>query len=231
MACLREMMLVVYLDEHHVGCEEPSELVFSLLTNSGCGERVEWCGLAYLICLHADARLEGSCFLFTVLRLLALKRRIFHPRIAPLMRRGVVWSASKALQCRFRNPHFRLAPNLATSRPQHPSSRLAALRLGDPIKATVTTMAEPQDKVVSLVNRCNESKSPYVRSHMENPTAWQLWTPETLELAKRTNRLLFVSIGYSACHWCHVMAHESFDDTRIAQLLNEHFVPIKIDRY
>ncbi|EMC96584.1 hypothetical protein BAUCODRAFT_33944 [Baudoinia panamericana UAMH 10762] len=83
---------------------------------------------------------------------------------------------------------------------------------------------------VSLTNRCGESKSPYVRSHMDNPTAWQLWTPETLELARQTNRLLFVSIGYSACHWCHVMAHESFDDPRIAQLLNEHFIPIKIDR-
>jgi uncharacterized protein YyaL (SSP411 family) len=65
---------------------------------------------------------------------------------------------------------------------------------------------------------------------MDNPTAWQLWTPETLDLAQETNRLLFVSIGYSACHWCHVMAHESFDDPRIAQLLNEHFIPIKIDR-
>ncbi|CAJ2502369.1 Uu.00g097630.m01.CDS01 [Anthostomella pinea] len=86
------------------------------------------------------------------------------------------------------------------------------------------------DRHVSLANRCGESKSPYVRSHMDNPTAWQLWTPETLQLAKDTNRLLFVSIGYSACHWCHVMAHESFDDPRIAQLLNDHFVPIKIDR-
>jgi len=65
---------------------------------------------------------------------------------------------------------------------------------------------------------------------MDNPTAWQLWSPETIELAKQTNRLLFVSIGYSACHWCHVMAHESFDDPRIAQLLNEHFIPVKIDR-
>lgn len=83
---------------------------------------------------------------------------------------------------------------------------------------------------VSLSNRCGESKSPYVRSHMDNPTAWQLWSPETIELARKTNRLLFVSIGYSACHWCHVMAHESFDDPRIAQLLNEHFIPIKIDR-
>lgn len=62
-------------------------------------------------------------------------------------------------------------------------------------------MAEPPDRVVSLVNRCGESKSPYVRAHMANPTAWQLWGPETLQLARRTNRLLFVSIGYSACHW------------------------------
>ncbi|RMX83276.1 hypothetical protein D0867_16103 [Hortaea werneckii] len=91
-----------------------------------------------------------------------------------------------------------------------------------------TTMAN--DRHVSLSNCCGESKSPYVRSHIDNPTAWQLWSPETLQLAKRTNRLLFVSIGYSACHWCHVMAHESFDDPRIAQLLNENFIPIKIDR-
>ncbi|KAL1874332.1 hypothetical protein Daus18300_003696 [Diaporthe australafricana] len=81
-----------------------------------------------------------------------------------------------------------------------------------------------------LSNRCNESKSPYVRAHKDNPTAWQLWTPETLDLAKRHNKLLFVSIGYSACHWCHVMAHESFDDPGIALLLNNKFVPVKIDR-
>ncbi|GAM86177.1 hypothetical protein ANO11243_041880 [Dothideomycetidae sp. 11243] len=83
---------------------------------------------------------------------------------------------------------------------------------------------------LALVNRCQESKSPYVRSHAENPTAWQLWTRETLELARRTNRLLFVSIGYSACHWCHVMAHESFNNNKIARLLNDNFIPIKIDR-
>ncbi|WPH04027.1 Hypothetical protein R9X50_00691100 [Acrodontium crateriforme] len=85
-------------------------------------------------------------------------------------------------------------------------------------------------RAVSLKNRCAESKSPYVRSHIDNPTAWQLWSTETIELARQTNRLLFVSIGYSACHWCHVMAHESFDDPRIAQLLNEQFIPVKIDR-
>lgn len=84
--------------------------------------------------------------------------------------------------------------------------------------------------LLSLTNRCGQSKSPYVRAHIDNPTAWQLWSPETLALAKKTNRPLFVSIGYSACHWCHVMAHESFADPRIAQLLNENFIPVKIDR-
>lgn len=69
--------------------------------------------------------------------------------------------------------------------------------------ATDSTMdaTSGPNRALSLTNRCGESKSPYVRSHMDNPTAWQLWTPETLELAKKTNRLLFVSIGYSACHW------------------------------
>ncbi|KAL1584749.1 hypothetical protein WHR41_06939 [Cladosporium halotolerans] len=91
-------------------------------------------------------------------------------------------------------------------------------------------MASSPPGHVSLTNRCRDSKSPYVRAHMDNPTAWQLWNAETLALARKTNRPLFVSIGYSACHWCHVMAHESFDDPRIAQLLNEHFIPVKIDR-
>lgn len=67
-------------------------------------------------------------------------------------------------------------------------------------RRTATTMSDPINRL-PLRNRCAESKSPYVRSHIDNPTAWQLWTPETLELAKETNRLLFVSIGYSACHW------------------------------
>ncbi|KAH0406137.1 hypothetical protein KCU90_g24352, partial [Aureobasidium melanogenum] len=101
----------------------------------------------------------------------------------------------------------------SSSRPR-PAIRLSAVR--------AMSTASSKGGFVSLSNRCNESKSPYVRSHADNPTAWQLWSPETLELSKRTNRLLFVSIGYSACHWCHVMAHESFMNDRIAQLLNEH---------
>lgn len=113
--------------------------------------------------------------------------------------------------------------SIASSSRHRPATRLSTVR-------AMSTTASSKGGYVSLSNRCNDSKSPYVRSHANNPTAWQLWTPETLELSKRTNRLLFVSIGYSACHWCHVMAHESFMNDRIAQLLNEHFIPVKIDR-
>ncbi|KAF2432297.1 DUF255-domain-containing protein [Tothia fuscella] len=83
---------------------------------------------------------------------------------------------------------------------------------------------------LKLVNRLNESRSPYVRAHADNPVAWQMWTPEALELAKKHDRLLFVSIGYAACHWCHVMERESFENQEIATVLNDNFIPIKIDR-
>ncbi|MCJ1261752.1 hypothetical protein MMC22_001620 [Lobaria immixta] len=83
---------------------------------------------------------------------------------------------------------------------------------------------------LTLVNRLNESRSPYVRGHMNNPVAWQVWSPDALALAKQHNRLLFLSIGYAACHWCHVMERESFSSPEIANLLNTSFIPIKIDR-
>ena len=65
---------------------------------------------------------------------------------------------------------------------------------------------------------------------MHNPVAWQNWTADTLALAKKHNKLLFVSIGYAACHWCHVMERESFENDLVADVLNKHFIPIKIDR-
>ncbi|KAJ4369997.1 hypothetical protein N0V83_005761 [Neocucurbitaria cava] len=83
---------------------------------------------------------------------------------------------------------------------------------------------------LKLRNRLNESRSPYVRGHMKNPVAWQMWGPEAIELAKKSNRLIFISIGYAACHWCHVMERESFENQEVANLLNESFIPIKIDR-
>ncbi|KAH8589716.1 hypothetical protein B0O99DRAFT_636441 [Bisporella sp. PMI_857] len=91
------------------------------------------------------------------------------------------------------------------------------------------TMGEKKDKI-KLVNKAGESKSPYVRAHASNPVAWQLWGDEAFELAKRENRLIFISIGYHACHWCHVMERESFENEEVATILNESFIPIKIDR-
>jgi hypothetical protein len=72
--------------------------------------------------------------------------------------------------------------------------------------------------------------SPYLRQHADNPVDWHPWGPEALELARRLDKPILLSIGYSACHWCHVMAHESFEDPATAALMNELFVNIKVDR-
>jgi hypothetical protein len=79
-------------------------------------------------------------------------------------------------------------------------------------------------------NRLIQETSPYLRQHAYNPVDWHPWGPEALERARRENKPIFLSIGYSACHWCHVMEHESFEDAETARLLNEHFVSIKVDR-
>ncbi|QYZ78208.1 thioredoxin domain-containing protein [Methanofollis formosanus] len=73
-------------------------------------------------------------------------------------------------------------------------------------------------------------KSPYLLQHAYNPVDWHPWGEEAFELARRENKPIFLSIGYSTCHWCHVMAEESFEDPEVAALLNETFVPIKVDR-
>jgi hypothetical protein len=72
--------------------------------------------------------------------------------------------------------------------------------------------------------------SPYLLQHAYNPVQWQPWGTQALEEARTTNRMLLVSIGYSSCHWCHVMEHESFEDAEVAALMNRHFVCIKVDR-
>src|SRR5438105_3826220 len=79
-------------------------------------------------------------------------------------------------------------------------------------------------------NRLADETSPYLLQHAGNPVDWFPWGPEALTRAKTEDRPIFLSIGYSACHWCHVMEHESFEDPAIAALMNEHFVNIKVDR-
>ncbi|MBL7166656.1 MAG: thioredoxin domain-containing protein [Dehalococcoidales bacterium] len=79
-------------------------------------------------------------------------------------------------------------------------------------------------------NRLASEKSPYLLQHAENPVDWYPWSEEAFEKAKKENKPVFLSIGYSTCHWCHVMAHESFEDSRIASLMNDAFVSVKVDR-
>jgi uncharacterized protein YyaL (SSP411 family) len=81
-----------------------------------------------------------------------------------------------------------------------------------------------------MSNNLIKESSPYLLQHANNPVNWYAWNDETLALAKKENKLILVSIGYSACHWCHVMEHESFEDERVASIMNENFINIKVDR-
>ena len=81
-----------------------------------------------------------------------------------------------------------------------------------------------------MSNYLANASSPYLLQHAENPVEWHPWGTEALEKAKAENKPIFLSIGYAACHWCHVMAHESFEDPETAAFMNEHFVNIKVDR-
>ncbi len=81
-----------------------------------------------------------------------------------------------------------------------------------------------------MVNELGRSTSPYLRQHADNPVAWRAVVGEGVPEARERDVPVFLSVGYSACHWCHVMAHESFEDEATAAYLNEHFVSIKVDR-
>jgi uncharacterized protein YyaL (SSP411 family) len=79
-------------------------------------------------------------------------------------------------------------------------------------------------------NRLIDEKSPYLLQHAENPVDWYPWGGEAFQKAKKEDKPIFLSIGYATCHWCHVMAHESFEDKEVARLLNKHYIAIKVDR-
>ncbi len=86
------------------------------------------------------------------------------------------------------------------------------------------------DSKVKGTNRLANEKSPYLLQHATNPVDWYAWSEEAFEKARSEDKPIFLSIGYSTCHWCHVMAHESFEDEEVAQLMNSTFVNIKVDR-
>ena len=79
-------------------------------------------------------------------------------------------------------------------------------------------------------NKLIDETSPYLLQHAHNPVNWYPWGDEALQKAKQENKPILISIGYAACHWCHVMERESFEDEATAELMNEHFINIKIDR-
>ncbi len=82
----------------------------------------------------------------------------------------------------------------------------------------------------NAANKLHQETSPYLLQHADNPVNWYPWSDEALQLAKSQNKPILLSIGYSACHWCHVMAHESFEDAATAEIMNQHFINIKVDR-
>ncbi|MEI3101932.1 MAG: thioredoxin domain-containing protein [Oscillospiraceae bacterium] len=81
-----------------------------------------------------------------------------------------------------------------------------------------------------MSNSLIKEKSPYLRQHAENPVDWLPWGLEAFYRADHEDKPIFLSIGYSTCHWCHVMAHESFEDSQVAELLNRYYIPVKVDR-
>jgi len=87
-----------------------------------------------------------------------------------------------------------------------------------------------KDKSEKRYNHLKDEKSPYLIQHARNPVDWYPWSDEAFNKAKKENKPIFLSIGYSTCHWCHVMARESFEDYEMAQLINEVFISIKVDR-
>ena len=81
-----------------------------------------------------------------------------------------------------------------------------------------------------MTNKLARETSPYLLQHADNPVNWYPWGDEAFEQAKDENKPILLSVGYAACHWCHVMAHESFEDPETAAIMNQHFVNIKVDR-
>src|SRR3954463_5041655 len=114
------------------------------------------------------------------------------------------------------------APDLATtrrsSRPQAPESRASP------------PQPSSRNYRAQMANRLANETSPYLLQHAENPVDWHPWGQEALGRARAEDKPILLSIGYAACHWCHVMERESFEDPQVAALMNEHFVPVKVDR-
>ncbi|MDJ0807929.1 MAG: DUF255 domain-containing protein [Gammaproteobacteria bacterium] len=120
--------------------------------------------------------------------------------------------------------------NYHVERPMEIQEKLTAAYLAKGPQYRPRTEHLKADGTPVYINRLILEDSPYLLQHAHNPVDWYAWDSEAFELAKRENKPVFLSIGYSTCHWCHVMERESFENPAIAKLLNEHFVAIKVDR-
>ena len=109
-------------------------------------------------------------------------------------------------------------------------SAAAAAALLLPKHAAGSNAAALVTKRDKMRNNLDRETSPYLLQHKDNPVHWQPWGQETLATAQQQNKPILLSVGYAACHWCHVMAHESFENDGIARLMNDLFVNIKVDR-
>lgn len=96
--------------------------------------------------------------------------------------------------------------------------------------ATLSCKQKPKEVTHEHTNALIHETSPYLLQHAHNPVNWEAWHPDVLERAKKEDKLLLISIGYAACHWCHVMEKECFEDAEVAEVMNKNFVNIKIDR-
>lgn len=100
-----------------------------------------------------------------------------------------------------------------------------------PILLFLACNSQAQEKTKhEYTNPLIHESSPYLLQHAHNPVNWHPWNDQTLAKAKKEGKMLIISVGYAACHWCHVMEHESFEDTTVARIMNEYFLPIKVDR-
>ncbi len=98
------------------------------------------------------------------------------------------------------------------------------------IASLLNISLQAESKIMSGSNHLIHESSPYLLQHAHNPVDWYPWSEEALAKARKENKPIFLSVGYSACHWCHVMEHECFEDAEVAKLLNEYFISIKVDR-
>lgn len=117
--------------------------------------------------------------------------------------------------------------NFGTVPPKNTSSDSA---MSATSSASTAPTPATSDEHAQHINRLADEKSPYLQQHAHNPVDWYPWGPEAIEKAKQENKVIFLSVGYSTCHWCHVMEKESFENTEVAAIMNKHFVNIKVDR-